>query len=670
MQKHFNLIPIMRQNIAIITFIIWLFTILAIFYVVQKPFQPATALALSQIGLDLLTTLWLISVSTALGQRLLGRLPLSTGENLILGSGLGLGLLGLLTFGLGLIGLFYSWFFIGLTLFLTLLLQKELRTLIKTLLAWRPAPPPRLATAYMVALGGLTLILALLPPTDWDGLLYHLTAPKLFIEQHRIVSGIDSHPFYYPFLIEMIFSYSILLRGGDIVAKLLHFSYGILLTALVYLTTTHHLKRPAGWSAILIFLSMPLISTLATWAYNDLALAFYQLAILYTFIKSETSPQRQGWLILTGCMAGFALGIKYTSFISPLLIGVILLYRLSRAISYASLRSLAHFCLPAVAIGSPWYIKNYFFTGNPVYPFIFGGLFWDEFRNIWYQQAGTGIGADIITLLNLPFLVTLGIRDVNYYDGRIGPLILLFLPLLLLYALLGYRRQEQPSGMAILILFAFAHTVFWTLGIMGTKHLWQARLLLPALATLAPVIGWIWQDLAHLNQPRFSLQRFLNLLIGFVLVMNLTQLALQVIALRPLPYLTGLESRQEYLSRQLGAHYLAMEKLNQIVPAEAVVLFLWEPRTYYCQVTCLPDTILDRLAHDYYKHPNAKAIAQAWRAEGITHVLLFRGGLDFIQAGQSEPLSAEAVHELSLIEQNDLTKLVDIGGMYEIYKVK
>ena len=657
----------MRQNIATIIFIIWLFAILAIFYVVQKPFQPTTALALSQMGLDLLTAFWLMSLSTALGQRLLSRFALTTGETFILGGGLGLGLLGLLTFALGLLGLFYGWLFIGLTLFLTLLLYRDLRTLTKNLYLWRPAPPPRLAAAYLVALAGLTLMTALLPPTDWDGLFYHLTAPEIFIRQHRFVGGLDVPQFNFPFLMEMLFTYAMLLRG-DIAAKLLHGLYGLWLTGLIYLITTRHISRNAGWSAVLIFLSMPMIPTLSTWAYNDLTLAFYQLAALYVFLHYQTTAHRH-WLILSGLFAGMAMGLKYTSFVTPLAIGIWLLQSsLRREGIKKTILNLLSFSLPALLIAAPWYLKNYYFMGNPVYPFIFHGLFWDDFRAAWYARSETGIGWDGLKLLQLPLLVTLGIEDANPGDGYMGPLFLIFLPFIFIYGQRKYRPTS--SSLAAILFFILLQFSFWTLGIIGSHSLWQSRLLLPAFAALSPIIGGIWHDLARFNQPRFSLQRFLNLLITLVLLFNLIQISLKTVALHPLTYLTGLESRDEYLTRRLGARYLAMKKLNEILPAEAVVLFLWEPRSYHCQVTCRPDSILDRMAHDYYKHPNAAAIAQAWRDEGITHVLLARGNLNFVQQNRSEPYSAESVQEWNLIEKNNLTQLADINGLYQLYQLK
>jgi hypothetical protein len=292
-----------------ILFVLWLFAVFGSFYLVQKPFTPAAAAAILNALLDLLAASWLGLLGLGLGHRLLlllhrvklSNLPtlqpsnpptfqppkFSTAEILILGCGLGLGALGLVTLGLGLVGLFYRWFFIALSLVLTLVLWPDFLALYRRL--HRPADPPsRLTAIYVIVVGLFALAVALLPPIDWDGLFYHLTAPKIFIQAHRISPGIDVPHFNFPFLAEMLFAYSMLVRG-DIAAKLVHALYGGLLTGLVYLTARRHLSVSAAWPAVLILLSMPMMVTLAGWAYNDLALAFYQLAALYALISSQKS---------------------------------------------------------------------------------------------------------------------------------------------------------------------------------------------------------------------------------------------------------------------------------------------------------------------------------------------------------------------------------------------
>ncbi len=683
-----------RYQLGLGLFILWLFGILGLFYTVQKPFTAQTALAISQLFLDLSATILLTSLGMALGHRLLNfswffdklcarqtkvyptstdLTDLSTGEVLVLGCGLGLGVLGLLTFGLGLMGLFYRWLFVGLSLWLTVWLRRDFVALFYRLGRWQPMHPPRLAVIYLGVLGLLTLSIALLPPTDWDGLFYHLTAPKIFIEHHGIIPAIDVPHFNFPFLSECLFTYAMLIRN-DIVAKLLHTVYGILLTGLVYLTALRLLQRESGWPAVLVFLSMPMITTLSSWAYNDLALAFYQLAALYALIRGRdqvaevrgqgSGSESKSWFVLSGVFAGLAMGVKYTSFVGPLtLMGFLITNNKLR-------KWIIYFTIPTILVASPWYIKNYFFTGNPFYPFVFDGLFWDKFRAAWYAQAGTGIGWNWGMLVALPLLATLGVHDANYFDGRTGPLFLAFLPFILLYGLFRYRKESRPTAMDMLLIFALAQYLFWMVGVIGSRALWQSRLLLPCLTALSSVVGWLWLDLAHLHQPKFSLHRFVTLLIGLVLLFNGIELTLKVIELNPWPYLTGFESRNQYLSRRLGSYYTTMQQLNQTLPSDAVVLFLWEPRSYFCQIECRPDSILDRLAHDQYEHHHAADMVKAWRDEGITHVLLNRRGLNFIKNGNSEPLSQAAVAELAIIERDYWVKLFEVEGAYQLYEIR
>lgn len=691
-------------NILPILLILWLFAVFGGFYLVQKPFTPAAAGAVATVLLDLLIALWIGLMGLGLGQRLwrwllgAGFGAATTGEVLVLGCGLGLGALGLMTLGLGLAGLFYSWLFVVISLALTLTLGPDFLALYRRW-HWPTDRPSRLATIYLVAIGLFTLAAALLPPIDWDGLFYHLTAPKLFIQAHQISPGLDIPHFNFPFLAEMLFAYAMLLRG-DIAAKLIHTLYGLLLAGIVYLTARRHLSSQSGWPAVLILLSMPMIVTLAGWAYNDLALAFYQLAALYALLRSQVVSSQKSdsessnpnarfptpdsrWLILSGVFAGLSMGLKYTGFIGPLAIGLVLLWWLVRrnlavypspfALHY--FKPLLSFALPAFIVALPWYLKNFFFTGNPFYPFlagVFDGLFWDPFRAAWYAQAGTGIGFEAKTLAALPILAMLGVRDVNYFDGRTGPLFLAFLPLILLYGLFRYRARapERPPALDILLIFALAQFLFWTFGVIWSRSLWQSRLLLPCLTTLSPVLGWLWQDLAHLDWPQFSIRRFANLLIGLALALNLVELSLNFVQVNPLAYLTGSETRAEYLTRRLGAYYATLEQLNQTLPATAVVLFLWEPRSYFCQIECRPDSILDQLAHDQYVYGRADKIVEAWQKAGITHVLLHRQGLDFVKHEGTEAVSQPALEQLAVLEDHYFEPVFDVVGAYQVYTLK
>jgi len=128
-----------------------------------------------------------------------------------------------------------------------------------------------------------------------------------------------------------------------------------------------------------------------------------------------------------------------------------------------------------------------------------------------------------------------------------------------------------------------------------------------------------------------------------------------------------LESRDENLTRRLGAHYEAMEQINVRLPEDATVLFLWEPRSYYCLLDCRPDSILDEFPHAVDQYGSADAIAQAWRDKGITHILLHRTGLNFIRSESPEKINQTVLAEL---EANYWQPLFDVAGAYQVYQLK
>jgi 4-amino-4-deoxy-L-arabinose transferase-like glycosyltransferase len=668
-------------------FVLWLFFVLGSFFTVQKPFDATQATAMTRSTLDLLAAGWIALAASGAGIWLLTRLlrdPLPVLETLVLGTGLGLGLLALLALGFGMIHLFQTGPVIIATLLLTSLSALQLRRLYRrtpvTADSTALTPPPHnLVTVYLVIFLLLMLLVALLPSTDFDGLFYHLVAPKLYIQAGGIVGGIDIFPVNFPAFIEMLFAWAMLLRG-DVAAKLLHALFGLLTGGLLFVATSRLMGRKPAWLALLVYASMPMVHTLAGWAYSDLALAFFQLAglyavVCYTLSSAGDSPPPiagdRGWLLLAGLFSGFAMGVKYTSFVMPLGLGLLLLVlAIAGGWWRRGIVDILLFGLVAGLVALPWYLKNWLVIGNPVYPFLtnwFGGEFWSPFRVDWYSDAGSGVGWSPGTLLTLPWLVTVGVNDVNYWDGRLGPLFLLFAPLLIFFAIVG-RRYERRWQVIYYALGGYALLLFavWTVGIIWSRPLWQSRHLLPGLVVLAPLVGWGWANLTRFDRPRFSLSGFVNLALALTLVLTLLDIGLLTLRIDPLPYLFGLESRSQYLTRRLGAHYQAMREINRL-PPEAVVQFLWEPRSFYCDQTCRPDAVLDVLALAAHQHGTAANIVAAWGDAGVTHVLVHRAGLQYILNEAPESVDQALLTEL---ETNYFELVVDVAGVYQLYELR
>ncbi len=653
-----------RGHYGIALLITWLFAILAVFYLIQKPLTPTTVQALMRSVLDVAVALGIVGLGAALGRRILVWLDLADlppSDLVWLAPALGLGGLGLIGLGLGLAGrrpLVYGLGLVGIGL-----LVRDGLALGRQLIGWRPRlAVGRWGRRYLALTLALTALLALTPPTSWDGLFYHLTGPALYIAQGQIaLLDVNIPHLAFPSLMEMLFGLAMLLRS-DVAAKLLHLTYGLLLAALVYrLSQRWQGREAAGWS-LLLLAAMPMVAVLAAWAYNDLALAFYQLAALYALLAWQET-QRWGWLGASGLLSGLALGLKYTAFLLPL-VGLIYLFwqphhRRRAALTFALLTGLA---------ALPWYLRNWAFTGNPVYPFLvgfFGGRDWDGFRAAWYAHAGTGIGWRPLDILALPATMTLGLRDANYYDGRMGPLFLALAPALL-WLIVQIRRRER--WMALLGGFAAIQALVWTLGVIQSRALFQARLFLPGFVALIPLFSETLVQIPILDRRKFSLSAFVQMLVGVVLAFNLVSQTLDVLRLNPFGYLIGDENRSAYLGRVLGDHYRALERLGEVVAEDGRVLFLWEPRSYYSPRPAQPDAILDNWSHLLHLYGDEERVAAHLRAEGFTHVLLYQWGLDFVIKEGESPLPPEDVERLQAFVERRLM-LVETVGLYRLYRL-
>jgi hypothetical protein len=116
--------------------VIWVFLTLALFYWVQKPFGLDNVSALIRTVLDLGTMILILVAASATGSWLLRilQLPgLSRGDRVVLGSGLGLGMLGLAAFGLGGLGGISRWSLLGLLGVLIALLWREIADVIEAI---------------------------------------------------------------------------------------------------------------------------------------------------------------------------------------------------------------------------------------------------------------------------------------------------------------------------------------------------------------------------------------------------------------------------------------------------------------------------------------------------------------------------------------------------------
>lgn len=624
-------------------------------YAVVRPLAPSIVPAVGNTLGDIAVIALLLLLAAAVGHRLLRTFRFESDlEALGIRTGFGLGFLGFVGFVLGTVGLVQPLVFWAVLVLGLAILHRDVLALVRSLRAIelpRGTRGERLLALFVVLNLAITFVFALTPPTGWDALAYHLPLPKTILALGHFPAPSDNLPFQYPALVEMLFLFAMGLKS-DAVAQGLHWVFFVLTLALLLAFSGRYLTWRVGWLAVALLAAVPSILLLSTYAYNDLALMFYAFASFYwTWRALETGRIRD--FLLSGALAGMAMGEKYTAVIVPFALGALVLFR-SGLPTGRSVRDALVLGTSALALAAPWLVRNALTVGNPVYPFIGQGLYWDEFRTLWITRFGSGLASVPLELVAVPWTITVQGIQGGAFDATIGPFLLAFLPFSLLRGNPEGSRPARALAFVALALFGF-----WLMGVAQSNLLWQTRFLFPAFPFFSLLAAEGWNRLAQLNVRQFSLQRFAGLVLALALGLNLLSNVLVMVRNRQLDVLLGLESRQEFLARNLGAHYAAAQWVNANLPSNAQVVSLWEPRAYYMERAVEPDSILDRFAHLQFRLGDADKIADEWQQRGLTHVLLWRAGLnDLLQSGY-DPIGEREMSTLHELEAKRLHLVYD-----------
>jgi hypothetical protein len=290
------------------------------------------------------------------------------------------------------------------------------------------------------------------------------------------------------------------------------------------------------------------------------------------------------------------------------------------------------FCLVAIAVAAPWYLRAWYYTGNPLFPMFYDVLTglgvdvarWDEGKEGGWQAAMEryGHGRSPIDLLLLPWRMT---WHGGLYAGSLGPAWLLLLPLIPLF----WRRIGRD--LRILSALALVYLALWA----SPYSSFQLRYLVP----LVPVLGVLAAAaLRHLRPllRRAGWRRAPAIVGGLVvaaMVLNLPPFfALKdarewtpsiMRSVGPGAWLTvlGVRDADRYLVRRVRP-YGAVLFMNEALPDDARVVTFAGAVHFYAR----PEVV-----HDYsrcvahatwgYASGEEERAHAALREAGVTHIL-------------------------------------------------
>ena len=475
--------------------------------------------------------------------------------------------------------------------------------------------------ASLLAVITFVLLLDLLPPLGRDSLIHHLAIPKLWLQAGAMVEIPWSRFSYYPMNLELLYLLPLSL-DLDWAAKLIHHAFGLLTGWLIFHYVRSRLGFNWGLLASLLFISTPMVMRLASSAYVDLGLVFFITASWMCLVYwAET--EKILYFVLAGLSLGLALGTKYNALIAPaLFVPAVMIIRsragdrTGRCILWGLLFT-ALFLLPF----APWLIKNYLWTGNPIYPLynrIWGldSLAPPGFESVGlFNQRRYLYGESFLEIMLVPVRVFFQGKDdlPQFFDGVLNPIFLL-LPLL---ALIKPRARElRPLALMVLL---------WML-LVFFRTSYRTRYILPVLPVLTLLTVYGLQELTTLLKrylPRIRPHIISGAVVAAFLSLNIVWAVHFWQKMDPIPYLTRAETRDEYLTRKLD-HYKIMKYMNTHLAPDAKILLLFVgnrgyylDRDYYYNAYYSGESLRPLLMTAH----TARDMRQAFRETQTTHIL-------------------------------------------------
>ncbi|MFA5778932.1 MAG: glycosyltransferase family 39 protein [Elusimicrobiota bacterium] len=605
---------------------------------------------------ELFFLLVLLFVSFQIGNFLLNKFDssLSTYLRIPLSIGCGLAILSTITFFLGIFGFLYKPVFHILLLILFILS-------LKNFIYQNNLEIPKLKfqgtflTITFFVFFAVSFVGALTPPTFYDSMVYHLAIPLQYVKNHRIIE-IESNIFSnFPQNIEMLYTMAIILCD-DILANLIHFVFFPLLTFSIYGFLREKYDGKMSIFASLIFAITPAIVMLASGTYVDLGLTFYLFLSFISLMKwMETSLNK--WLVLSGLLCGFSLGIKYTAGISAIIF-ILIIFHTAVSKRENIFSKIILFVSSAFLVFLPWLVKNYIFTGNPVFPFyIFGNA--PDYIQKYLSHVSQHGTSGIADFLNLPWNITMeGIKFGGGFD-IIGPFYLVFLPVLFL---ITKTDKLVKISFAYLILYFF----FWSI---SAKVL---RFLIPIFPVAAIVFsGCIFKFIKESN----LIKNIVKIILSAIIISDFAVLLFIQNFVSPLPQLFGNITKDDYLSSKVlnpNNFYPAVKFMNETFDANSKTLFVGEARNYYTNFNAVssspfdPDVFTD-LAND---SKTAEELLIKLQNTGFTNIFWSQMEYERLKNGfRPNDFTEQSIKIINVFKKKYLNLLYENKGLF-VYGIK
>ena len=478
------------------------------------------------------------------------------------------------------------------------------------------SPLPRSSLFLLLAAAVIGVLGASSMASFYDQWNYHLAFPYQWLRAGTIITFPRHAYSFFHANMGLLYVYGLAASGGW-AAQLIHWWMGALAVAGAG-SLAHRFVPASGPVAATIVATTPGVIELGTVAGAELGVAaFFVCAWLAVLRMADSSEGSQRWGILAGIFVGLAVGCKYLAI--PLLaipLGIVApLFGRSqiggRNQLVTGIQNGLIIASTALLIWSPWAIRNVILTGDPVYPYLstqdVGSA---EQTGEEDRDLAEGIGGVGWSRERLFFAATLGSFDHRDVGGRVGPVFLWLMPLWFMQLIVGSISTRERLFAAALLLGLFGAAFIPPFG----------RYLVPLAALSAVGCAASFQRLTEtVSRPWGTALRALLIV---VLIGNLNPFPFHHLT-RQIGVTLGVVDEDEFLSTYVS-HYPAIAFINSELPADAVIYFLAEARSFEIERRLLlEDPISKPLVVEIAESSRStEQMVEQFSTLGVTHILI------------------------------------------------
>ncbi|MCX6646011.1 MAG: glycosyltransferase family 39 protein [bacterium] len=492
-------------------------------------------------------------------------------DDIIFSIATGFGLIGLGTFLLGSIGLLQVWLHVGLGVAIVAVTHRKILNLFRNIkTAWDTENDLSSLEKFMLVLIGAIIIWGLpsffFPPYGFDSLNSHLPAPLKYIHDGRIIFHPEINFNNFPETVEMWFLQSLLVLpegAGSWLMAICH----LLTTLTVFAMTRRFFGRGSAMVAVIFYILIEKVFLFATMAFIDQGLTLMIVLGTYAALRYIKEPSRPV-AVLVGLMLGFACGIKYSAFITVLLLGLVVI-----AFEIQGKRNFKRLSIDLgistgilILVCCVWYIRNWIWFHNPLFPFypeLFptdGGTYAQYIDDLKIDHTrmlsmfSLGDHAGIPAFFALPVLLTFD--PFSPYDqqgvGVVGPWFLLTFPLIIFL-------RSIPRVLAAMLAIIVATYGYWYF----FEHMLHLRYMMPIFSLQAAFAGMLlWNGLKPDSLEYKSPMQWVALsLILSLLITCFAGIVIPSETARKFPVLP--EEKTKYYTDMINS-YRVVEDMNEI----------------------------------------------------------------------------------------------------------